>query len=240
MCVCVCVCVCVLETCFLGLLFLNLSFVPLSSPGACAVAAPALPFPSGLSGFGGYAPPATGWRWRKFPTAEANTKSCVQGCSNVCYARPPDRQLPLCLAASLSLSLSLSSSLCFCLSPFPSLPPSSFSFSLSTPLTQLLPPASLISRIRYSFKKTHSTWLSAQTTLTQSGKEGEGATDGGWGREREREGERVLEIQKGFAHRQTYCMNVNNCGIFTLAHACRDTDTYAQTQSDRGLICSVC
>ena len=59
-CLSVCVCVCVLETCFLGLLFLNLSFVPLSSPGACAVAAPALPFPSGLSGFGGYAPPATG------------------------------------------------------------------------------------------------------------------------------------------------------------------------------------
>ena len=82
------------------------------------------------------------------------------------------------LSAWLLLSLSVSASLPF---PFPLyLPPSLLFLSLSQYSTDTAPPpASLISRIRYSFKKTHSTWLRAQTTLTQRGKEGEGATDGG-------------------------------------------------------------
>lgn len=85
----------------------------------------------------------------------------------------------------LSLAFSLSHSVCVSASlPLP-LPPSSFFLSQYSTDTAP-PPASLISRIRYSFKKTHSTWLSAQTTLTQresESREGEGATDGGRGRE---------------------------------------------------------
>lgn len=58
------------------------------------------------------------------------------------------------------------------------LPPLSFLSQYSTHSSS--PKASLISRIRYSFKKTHSTWLSAQTTLTQ------GERKGGGGRNRRR------------------------------------------------------
>lgn len=74
-------------------------------------------------------------------------------------------QLLLCLAASLSISLPRSLSL--------PLPPSSS--SRCTPLTQLLPrPASSAASGIHS-KKTHSTWRSAQTTLTQRGKGGGGS-----------------------------------------------------------------
>lgn len=137
---------------------------------------------------------------------------------------PACKAAPTCVmqghqtASSLSAWLLLSLSLCLCLSPFPSLSPSLLFLSLSQYSTDTAPPpASLISHIRYSFKKTHSTWLSAQTTLTQRGREQQ--TEGEGGRESWRFREGLL--------RQTYCINVNNCEIFTLAYTCRDINTHA-------------
>lgn len=122
--VCVCLCVCVLETCFLGLLFLNLSFVLLSSPGACAVAAPALP--SSLD--------SPVWRQR-CPCNGADgegSSPLLELTPSPAFKAAPTRVMQGHQTAS-SLSAWLLLSLALCLSPFPSLPPSlpPVSFSLS-------------------------------------------------------------------------------------------------------------
>ena len=202
MCVCVYVYVCSL----VGILFLDLSFCAsccllLSGPVFLqrsrrvavvgGVRGTGGPFPSALN-----LPPERTDGGGSSPLLRL-TSSPVRS-SNVCYARPPERQLSHSLALP---SLPLRS-----LSPFPfpilSLP-SLHTLSLSRSVLHCWAPptASLISRIRYSFKKTHSTWQRAQTTLTQrggaqgAGREGEG--ERAQQREREREGERERGRERG-------------------------------------------
>lgn len=143
----------------------------------------------------------------------------MQGCSNVCYARPPDRQLPLCLVASLSLSLSLTQ--CVFLPLSLSLPP--LSFSRSTPLTQLLPqPASSAASGIHSKKHT----LLGSAPRLRSHRERARA---GRGRAQQTEGEggRAGDSERVCTGR--YCMDENNRGILML-------QTYMQTHTSQGRI----
>lgn len=141
----------------------------------------------------------------------------------MCYARPPDRQLPLCLVASLSLSLSLSLTQCVFLplSLSLSLPP--LSFSRSTPLTQLLPqPASSAASGIHSKKHT----LLGSAPRLRSHRERARA---GRGRAQQTEGEggRAGDSERVCTGR--YCMDENNRGILML-------QTYMQTHTSRGRI----
>lgn len=177
-----CACICVLETCFLGLLFLNLSFVPLPSPGTWAVAAPALP-----------SSPDSLVRRLRCPC----NKMTVKGSSPLVKLTlsPACKAAPTCVmqghqtASSLSAWLLLSPSLCFCLSPFPSLSPSLLFLSLSVLHWHSSSP-SQSHQPHQVFIQKNTLYLAQRPDYAHT--EREGATDGGWGRERaERDPERV-------------------------------------------------
>lgn len=109
----------------LGLLLLNLLFVLLSSCGGLLCSCFSFASPLGVDSCSSLQQR----RDRKFLPSGDLTKvlraRLLQTC--VMQARPPVRQLPLCLVASLSpaLSLCVSASL-----SFPSLPPASFALSV--------------------------------------------------------------------------------------------------------------
>lgn len=169
---CVCACVRVCPRTPLPEPFLLCRSPPLESPSS-----PALPFLTGVWYGGSAAPDGKG--------SPPNTKPCIQGCSIVCYARPPTNAKP---APSLPGCFSLS------LSPFPCLPP--------LPLAVLHWHSSSPSQPH----QPHQVFIQKKHTLLGVGprlrshweeEEGEGATDregGGW-----EVGGRELEIQKGFA-----------------------------------------
>lgn len=141
-----------LETCFLvGLLFPFLSFVLLSSPGACAVKllllclllAPSLSVSASEFRFlEGMLPLQRADGKGSSPLLELTPRpTCKAALTCVMQGHQTASSLSAWLLLSLSLSLSLSLTQCVFLPLSLSLPP--LSFSRSTPLTQLLPqPAS--------------------------------------------------------------------------------------------------
>lgn len=147
---------------------MNLLFVLLSSCGGLLCSCCSFAFP--LCGF--LRVPATTARkevpswWRSHQVLRARLlQMCV-----VMQARPPVRQLPLCLVASLSPAPSL----CVSASQSFSLPPSCFFRSLSTPLTRLLPQPTSSSASGIHSKK--HTLLGSAPRLRSHGQEGGGGS----------------------------------------------------------------